>query len=232
VLWYRKTCALFFGVRDLHSREGKAVAGDNWLSGFHHGRREALVFACLGAVSGVATALIQPFGGLLFEPVKEIAASSKSLRLIWEVIGTFAPGLLFGALIGWWIHRTQVRSLLRWIGFAVATTVSWYAAIYGAIEVDGWFAYSDPRYAVPGLAGGLIGSLITALGAAALYPFARRYGIVLAMVIMGTGAGALLHAERLVLFPVWQAAVAACLGIALHRARRASGPARASAAGS
>ena len=73
---------------------------------------------------------------------------------------------------------------------------------------------------VGGLAGGLVGSAGLALGAALLFPWFRRRELWLVTIAVGGVLGLPLVLidivdSGLVLFPPWQAAVAACLALGL-----------------
>lgn len=188
-----------------------------WITAFRQGRRDALVLAVIGIASGVVTALVQPFDGLIYGTVRDMLTEPWSNA--WEFVAVLGPGFLFGGLLGWWIHRTHQASVLRWLALTVAGIASWYLAVSGAIRVDEWIPAQSSQYALPGLAGGLIGAAVVLAAAALLYPFARQWKPGLAMLVLGTAFGAILHVEEIVLFPLWQAAVAACLGVALHAAR-------------
>ncbi len=188
-----------------------------WITAFREGRRDALVLAVIGVGSGVVTVFMQPFQGLIYDAVREML--TKPWSNVWETVAGLSPGFLFGGLLGWWIHRTHQKSFLRWIVITVGGTASWYLAVLGAVLVNGSILMGTPNYALPGLAGGLIGAAVLLAAAALVYPFARQWKAGLAILVLGTVLGAILHVETIVLFPLWQAAVAACFGVALHAAR-------------
>jgi len=77
-----------------------------------------------------------------------------------------------------------------------------------------------------GLAGGFVGSSVMALGIGLLPAGPRDPAAWLPMLVIGTIAGALLALDSAldldlvsILYPVWQAGVAAGLALALQRAR-------------
>jgi hypothetical protein len=115
-----------------------------------------------------------------------------------------------------------------WIA-AVVTMIAFVAAVNTAIFVDGQAdnAAKAARNVLSGLAGGFVGAGLMALGIALLPAGPRDAAAWLPMLATGTVAGALLALDKAldldltsVLYPVWQAGVAAMLALALRRTKR------------
>ena len=109
---------------------------------------------------------------------------------------------------------------------AVVTTIAFVLAVNAAIFVDGQAADAAKgvRNMLAGLAGGLIGSAVMALGISLLPSGPRDPATWLPMLIVGTVTGALLALDNAldldrtsVLYPLWQACVAVTLARALRR---------------
>ena len=109
---------------------------------------------------------------------------------------------------------------------AVVTTIAFVLAVNAAIFVDGQAADAAKgvRNMLAGLAGGLIGSAVMALGISLLPSGPRDPATWLPMLIIGTVTGALLALDNAldldrtsVLYPLWQACVAVTLARALRR---------------
>jgi hypothetical protein len=109
---------------------------------------------------------------------------------------------------------------------AVVTTIAFVLAVNAAIFIDGQAvdAAKGVRNMLAGLAGGLIGSAVMALGISLLPSGPRDPATWLPMLIVGTVTGALLALDNAldldrtsVLYPLWQACVAVTLARALRR---------------
>ena len=103
---------------------------------------------------------------------------------------------------------------------AVVTTIAFVLAVNAAIFVDGQAADAAKgvRNILAGLTGGLIGSVVMALGVGLMPSGPRDAMAWLPMLIVGTVAGALLALDNAldldrtsVLYPLWQACVAVTL---------------------
>lgn len=131
------------------------------------------------------------------------------------------PGLLFGLVIAFGVHRWGKASWWAAVLALVVTVAAWIAA------VRGFEAVTDdlPRNIyLGGLVAGAIGAAGTMLGGAITLPALRRLPDWLLTIGVGAVAGLLvgfdermLDAYFLPLFLVWQAAIAACIGYALTR---------------
>jgi hypothetical protein len=117
-----------------------------------------------------------------------------------------------------------------WVAFAAAvvTMIAFVCAVNAAIWIDGQVGdvAKALRNICAGLAGGFVGSGVMALGIGLLPGGPRDVAAWLPMLAVGTLAGALLALDSAleldltsVLYPVWQAGVAAGLAMALQRAR-------------
>jgi len=110
----------------------------------------------------------------------------------------------------------------------VFTMAAFVCAVNAAIWVDGQVGdvAKVVRNICAGLAGGFVGSGVMALGIGLLPAGPRSLAAWLPMLATGTVAGALLALDNAldldlasVLYPVWQAGVAAMLALALRRAK-------------
>jgi hypothetical protein len=178
------------------------------------GRGDLFKVAAAGVLTGLLTPLMQPL-------IDRIDGSHGDLRIA-------LLALPFAVLVFILVRRADPR---WWVAVAalLVTMGAFVLAVNAAILVDakvfdiGKFG----RNTLAGLAGGLIGSGVMALGIAllagplAVAPWRQ-------MLIVGTVAGSLLAVDNAlgfdlfsVLYPVWQAGVAAGLTLALRQRTRA-----------
>ncbi|HEY5127449.1 MAG TPA: hypothetical protein VIJ35_09160 [Bradyrhizobium sp.] len=177
-------------------------------------RNGLLKVAGSGVLSGILTPLLVPL-------IDGINGTPGDLRIA-LVAMPFAV-LVFilvrrGSANPWWAAWTA----------AVVTMFAFVCAVNAAIFIDGK-ADGLPKAArniLSGLAGGFTGASLMALGIALLPAGPRDAAAWLPMLIAGTIAGALLALDNAldldltsVLYPVWQAGVAAGLATALRRTR-------------
>jgi hypothetical protein len=168
------------------------------------------------AAAGVLTGLLTP---LLPTLIDKMLGAPGDLRIALVA----AP---FAILVGVLVRR--LTSSPQWVAFAAAivTMVAFVCAVNAAIWIDG--QVGDVAKAVrnicAGLAGGFVGSGVMALGIGLLPGGTRDPAAWLPMLVIGTGAGALLALDSAleldltsVLYPVWQAGVAVTLAMALQR---------------
>lgn len=187
--------------------------------------RNAAIMGLLGLATGLVTAFINPFTGQVNALVQQFTAEAGWGSDAWLAVATVGPGLLFGAVIGAWLHFRHQRSLWRWGLFAGLTTASWVAAIFAAASLANapleWLPESwgpNLRW-LPGIAGGLVGAAFVAVTLAALYPALRLVTAVLSVLVVGGLAGLpLFYQGFVVTFPLWQAAVGVAIGYGLDRA--------------
>lgn len=108
---------------------------------------------------------------------------------------------------------------------AIVTMVAFVCAVNAAIFIEGQTAGAAAvmRYLLAGLAGGLVGTAVMALGIGLLPAGPRKAAAWWSMLITGTLAGALLALDNALgldqvslLYPLWQAVVAMRLVMALR----------------
>ena len=113
---------------------------------------------------------------------------------------------------------------------AIVTMVAFVCAVNAAVFIDGQANGADKmmRNILAGLAGGLTGSAVMALGIALLPAGPRDAAAWLRMLLTGTLAGVLLALDNALgldltsfLYPVWQAGVAVRLTMVLRRVKTA-----------
>ena len=134
----------------------------------------------------------------------------------------------FAVLVFIVVRRFSANSLWAALLAAVITMVAFVCAVNAAIFIDGQTngASKMMRNILSGLAGGFVGSAVMALGMALLPAGPRDAVTWLRMLLTGTLAGTLLALDNALdldmtsfLYPVWQAAVAVRLAMALRRRR-------------
>lgn len=177
-------------------------------------RNGMLKIAAGGLLTGVLTPLLPPL-------IDSIAGTPGDVRIALVAIPFAVLVLvLVRRLSGnpWWA---------AWLA-ALVTMVAFVAAVNAAVFVDGQAndASKVARNICAGLAGGLTGAAIMALGICLLPAGPRDPMAWLPMLATGTLAGAVLAIDSAldldlssVLYPVWQAGVAVGLAIALRRSQ-------------
>ena len=169
-------------------------------------------FAAAGVLTGILTPLFQPV-------VDRIAGAPGDFRIA-------LLGLPFAILVAVLVRRLTSNPWWAAVAAAVVTMIAFVCAVNAAIWIDG--QVGDVAKAVrnicAGLAGGFVGSGFMALGIGLLPAGPRDPAAWLPMLVIGTLAGALLALDNAldldltsVLYPVWQAGVAAGLAMALQR---------------
>ncbi len=174
--------------------------------------RSIFSLAALGALSGaLASVLI-----LVFQDVAEVAPVTG----IEFSPASLAPGLVFGAIIGFWLLRRSLIGPAGLGGYLAAATGSYWLAFTLAREV--FFDSFGQDLILTGLAAGVCGSAcLTGLSAAA-FKFLRRTLPCLLTVLAGGLLGGLLPVAVetqhfwpvAVFFGLWQAGYAAALATA------------------
>ena len=177
-------------------------------------RNDLLKIAAAGALSGLLTPLMVPL-------IDRIAGTPGDFRIALVAIP-------FAVLVFILVRKLSPNPWwARWIA-AVVTMIAFVAAVNAAIFVDGQAdnAAKAARNVLSGLAGGFVGAGLMALGIALLPAGPRDAAAWLPMLATGTVAGALLALDNAldldltsVLYPVWQASVAAMLALALRQAK-------------
>ncbi len=143
----------------------------------------------------------------------------------------FAPGLIFGLVVGLMLYRGGRAPLWRVLAFAAISAAAWPVAYFAGLMALVGVEVPIPKFvgfALSGLAGGLVWSVILTTAAAALFVFARRPRLWLALLATGGLAGAVLVAPldtwgrlggSMVIFVIlwggWYAAWAAVFSTAL-----------------
>ena len=169
------------------------------------------------ALGGVVSGLLTPL-------------SSELIDLLPNAPGLLRMALLalpFAVLVFIVVRRRSANPAWAAVIASLVTMVAFVAAVNAAVFIDGQMAGAARamQNLVAGLAGGLVGSPGMALGIALLPAGPRQAAPWLPMLVTGTVAGSLLALDLLlgldrtsILFPVWQAAVAVRLAMALRGA--------------
>jgi hypothetical protein len=168
------------------------------------------------AAAGVLTGILTP----LFQPVvDQIAGAPGDFRIA-------LLGLPFAILVAVLLRRLSSNPWWGALAVAFITMIAFVCAVNAAIWIDGQVGdvAKVMRNICAGLAGGLVGSGLMALGIGLLPAGPRDPAAWLPMLVIGIVAGALLALDNAldldlasVLYPVWQAGVAVGLAIALQR---------------
>jgi hypothetical protein len=175
-------------------------------------RHGLMKVAAAGILTGVLTPLFQPL-------IDKIAGSPGDLRIALLAVP-------FAVLVFILVRRSTVNPGWAPLAAAVLTMLAFVCAVNAAIWVDAQLpgAAKPVRNIFAGFAGGVVGSGLMAFGLSLLPASPRNVAAWLPMLIVGTLAGALLAVDNAldldllsVLYPVWQAGVAAALAMALRR---------------
>jgi hypothetical protein len=176
--------------------------------------RNLLIVAGAGLLSGILTPLLPT----LLDKVVGVPADVR-LALV---------AIPFAVLVFFVVRRFSANRLWAALAAAAITLIAFVCAVNAAIFIDGQTNGADKmmRNILAGLAGGFTGSALMALGIALLPAGPRDAVTWLRMLVTGTIAGALLALDNALgldqtsfLYPVWQAAVAVRLAMALRRRR-------------
>ena len=176
--------------------------------------RNLLMVAGAGLLSGILTPLLPTL-------LDKIAGVPADVRLALVAIP-------FAVLVFFVVRRFSTNPLWAALAAAAITLIAFVCAVNAAIFIDGQTNGADKmmRNILSGLAGGFTGSALMALGIALLPAGPRDVVTWLQMLVTGTIAGALLALDNALgldqtsfLYPVWQAAVAVRLAMALRRRR-------------
>ena len=176
--------------------------------------RNLLMVAGAGLLSGILTPLLPTL-------LDKIAGVPADVRLALVAIP-------FAVLVFFVVRRFSTNPLWAALAAAAITLIAFVCAVNAAVFIDGQTNSADKmmRNILSGLAGGFTGSALMALGIALLPAGPRDVVTWLQMLVTGTIAGALLALDNALgldqssfLYPVWQAAVAVRLAMALRRRR-------------
>jgi hypothetical protein len=174
-------------------------------------RNSLLMVAAGGAVSGILTPLLPAL-------IDHILGLPGQLRISLIAVP-------FAVLVFILVRRFSANPLWAAMLAALITMVAFVCAVNAAIFVEGQTAGAATvmRYLLAGLTGGLVGAGVTALGVGLLPAGPRAAAAWWPMLITGTLAGTLLALDNALgldqvslLYPVWQAAVAVRLVMALR----------------
>lgn len=177
-------------------------------------RNNLLMIAAGGLVSGVLTPLLPTL-------LDKIASVPGDVRIAMVAVP-------FAVLVFVVVRRFSANPLWAALAAAAMTMAAFVCAVNAAIVIDGQMNGADKmmRNILAGVAGGFTGSALMALGIALLPAGPRDVVTWLQMLVTGTIAGALLALDNALgldqtsfLYPVWQAAVAVRLAMALRRRR-------------
>ena len=175
-------------------------------------RNELLKIAIGGLVSGVLTPLLP--AGLDWLDVRPG---------MWQLAVVALP---FAVLVFIVVRWRSANPLWAAVVAAIVTMIAFVAAVNAAVYIDGQMAGAAKamRSLFAGLAGGLVGSALMALGIALLPAGPRKAASWMPMLVTATVAGSLLALDNSLgldrtslLYPVWQAAVGVRLAMALRR---------------
>lgn len=175
-------------------------------------RNELLKIAIGGLVSGLLTPLLP-------DVIDRLAPAPAMLRLALVAVP-------FAVLVFIVVRWRSANAVWAAIVAAIITVVAFVAAVNAAVYIDGQMAGAAKamRSLFAGLAGGLVGSGLMALGIALLPGGPRKAAPWMPMLVTGTVAASLLALDISLgldrtsfLYPVWQAAVGVRLAMALER---------------
>ena len=174
-------------------------------------RNDFLTIAAGGVLSGILT----PLAPLL---VDKLSGAPGDVRIALVAVP-------FAVLVTLVVRRRSANPNWAALLAAIVTMIAFVAAVNAAVFIDGQAngAAKAMRNILAGLAGGLVGSGVMALGIALLPAGPRRVAAWLPMLMTGAVAGTLLAVDSAleldltsVLYPIWQAAIAVRLALALR----------------
>jgi len=174
-------------------------------------RNNLLMIAAGGVISGILTPLLPTL-------IDQIVGLPGQLRISLIAVP-------FAVLVFILVRRFSANPWWSSLLAAIVTMVAFVCAVNAAIFIEGQTAGAATvmRYLLAGLTGGLVGSGVMALGIGLLPAGPRQAAAWWPMLITGTLAGTLLALDNALgfdqvsfLYPVWQAAVAVRLVMALR----------------
>jgi hypothetical protein len=181
--------------------------------------RNLVTLGLLGLLSGTLTWLVITF---VWEPYIGLDWQLKLAG--WELSFThltLAPGLLFGAIVGWFLWRRRLALSWQASAYAAAAILSNFIATNLAAHLVDSFNSA----VFLGMLAGLVGAALLSALSLPLFTFVRRLAPCLLMVLAGTLLGGLLGPAMegsgeyglgfLFLYAAWQAGYAAALSTAL-----------------
>jgi hypothetical protein len=174
-------------------------------------RNDLLMVAAGGLVSGILTPLLPAL-------IDHIVGLPGQLRISLIAVP-------FAVLVFILVRRFSANPLWAALLAVIVTMIAFVCAVNTAIFIEGQAAGAARvmRYLLAGLTGGLVGTAVMALGIGLLPAGPRNAAAWWPMLITGTLAGTLLALDNALgldqlsfLYPVWQAAVALRLVMALR----------------
>jgi hypothetical protein len=174
-------------------------------------RNNLLMVAAGGVISGILTPLLPTL-------IDQIVGLPGQLRISLIAVP-------FAVLVFILVRRFSANPLWATVLAAIITMVAFVCAVNAAIFIEGQTAGAATvmRYLLAGLTGGLVGTAVMALGIGLLPSGPRAAAAWWSMLITGTLTGTLLALDNALgldqtslLYPVWQAAVAVRLVMALR----------------
>jgi hypothetical protein len=131
-------------------------------------------------------------------------------------------GVIFGIIIGgglWWMRLIQPGKAVL---FIVASEACWLAAYYFAKDVThGLIGEHWYTMLLVGILSGILGAASLGLCCRFLFPFFNSWRLLLCTAILGGATGAVMVFKiEFLLFPLWQAGFALCLGVGISSAGR------------
>jgi hypothetical protein len=202
-----------YRVRRRHAAAGEvnaltqAIASDN-------AAKTLLMIAAGGVLSGLLTPLAPQL-------IDRIVGGAGNLRMALVAVP-------FAVLVFFVVRRCSANPVWAALIAGVVTMVAFVCAVNAAIFIDGQARGASKMMSniLAGLAGGFVGAGVMALGVALLPAGPRDAVLWMRMLLTGTLAGALMAVDSAldldltsVLYPVWQAAVAVRLAMALRRGK-------------
>lgn len=135
--------------------------------------------------------------------------------------GPSSVGIVFGLIIGVYLVRIGLATMVRAAGFALCSVATWMVAYQTAQKIYEAFPQSitdELKLPFVGLVAGMLGAGLLAAAIAALFPFFRRRRLVVRTALVGAAFGALLWPAMEwdylpVLLAPWQAAFALCFAL-------------------
>jgi len=181
----------------------------------HGTARTIAIAAGIGAASGLLSFLVP-------EALDQAGVDDQGRVAEWLV--RLSPGIVYGAVIGLYLKSVGMTTLSRAAAFVPLDTASWFAAYWFAIDGAETLGLPLKELWQLGIVSGLIGASIVALSALLLFPFFRRWKLAVTTILAGGAVGVLLSfgvigSGLIVLFTIWQGAVAACFGWGVAQAR-------------
>jgi hypothetical protein len=134
----------------------------------------------------------------------------------------YAPGIIFGVILGIWFFITQKTNPVKTILWFIASAIAYYSAFWAAIFTNSNFFPGNSAY--PFIIAGLVGTTILSVGT---YFFITKIdlGKIYLLILIGGIAGLFFNLDiyksgLLSPFIFWQMAVGIALGIMVDRKKK------------